>query len=361
MIARLLCGAALAALAALPAAAEETLNVVSWGGAYTQSQIKAYHEPYQAQTGVRIVSVDYNGGIAEVKAQVESGNVSWDIVDFELADALRACDEGLLETIDPASLPAGDDGTPAREDFVAFGLTDCAVATIVFGHVVAFNDAAFPAGKKPSAIRDFFDTAAFPGKRGMRKTQPKVNLEMALLADGVPASEVYAQLSTPEGVDRAFAKLDTIKDQIVWWEAGAQPPQLLADGEVSMTTAYNGRIFNAQVADKKPFVIIWDGQLQDLDVWGIVKGSPRRERALDFLKFSTATKQLAEQARYISYGPARKSALPLVSTHAEYGIEMLPHMPNAPQNVANALPLDHAWWAERQDALIERWTAWLAR
>ncbi len=36
------------------------------------------------------------------------------------------------------------------------------------------------------------------------------------------------------GVDRAFAKLDTIKDSVVWWEAGAQPPQLLADGEVVM-------------------------------------------------------------------------------------------------------------------------------
>ena len=84
---------------------------------------------------------------------------------------------------------------------------------------------------------------------------PDVNLEFALLADGVPSEQVYEVLSTQEGLDRAFRKLDTIKDQVVWWEAGAQAPQLLADGEVAMSTAYNGRIFNAQVLENQPFVI----------------------------------------------------------------------------------------------------------
>ncbi len=69
------------------------------------------------------------------------------------------------------------------------------------------------------------------------------------MADGVPADEVYATLETDEGIDRAFAVLDRIKDDVIWWEAGAQPPQLLADGEVAMSTAYNGRFFAAQVAE----------------------------------------------------------------------------------------------------------------
>ena len=76
----------------------------------------------------------------------------------------------------------------------------------------------------------------------MRKS-PKVTMEFALIADGVPVSKVYDVLGTEEGVARAFAKLDTIKDDVVWWEAGAQPPQLLADGEVVFTTAWNGRVF----------------------------------------------------------------------------------------------------------------------
>ena len=114
-------------------------------------------------------------------------------------------------------------------------------------------------------ITDFFDLAKFPGKRGLRK-DPKANLEMALAADGVAPADIYDVLGTPECVDRAFAKLGTIKVDTVWWEAGAQPPQLLADGEVAMTTAYNGRIFNAVAAEGKPFGIVWDSQIFDLDL-----------------------------------------------------------------------------------------------
>jgi len=80
---------------------------VSWGGAYTKSQVEAYHKPWTAATGNTVISEDYNGGLAEVKAQVEAGNVTWDIVDVELSDAVRGCDEGLLEVIDPSILPAG--------------------------------------------------------------------------------------------------------------------------------------------------------------------------------------------------------------------------------------------------------------
>jgi putative spermidine/putrescine transport system substrate-binding protein len=186
-----------------------------------------------------VISVDADNPAPAVKAQVEAGNVTTDVADVEYADAIRLCDEGLLETIDPASLPAAPDGTPAVDDFLPGALTDCAVATIVFSTVFAYDTTKFPEG--PTTIADFFDLEKFPGKRAMRKGA-KANLEMALMADGVPAADVYATLATPEGVDRAFKMLDKIKKDTVWWEAGAQPPQLLADGEVAMTTAYNGRI-----------------------------------------------------------------------------------------------------------------------
>lgn len=104
------------------AMAADSLTVVSWGGAYTKSQVEAYHKPFTAKTGINIVSEDYNGGIAEVKAQVEAGNVTWDIIDVELSDAVRGCDEGVFEPIDASILPAGSRrhaggrGLPARHD-----------------------------------------------------------------------------------------------------------------------------------------------------------------------------------------------------------------------------------------------------
>lgn len=350
---------AAAGLFAASAAYAGNLTVVSWGGGYTKSQVEAYHKPWEAMGGKKINSEDYNGGLAEVKAQVESGKVIWDLVDVELSDAVRGCDEGLLEEIDKSILPAGDDGTPATEDFIQGTLVDCGVASIVWSTIYAYDKTKF-SGKAPMTMADFFNVKDFPGKRGLRKG-PKANLEMALMADGVPAAEVYKVLSTKAGIDRAFAKLDGIKASTIWWEAGAQPPQMLADGEVVMTTAYNGRIFGAQATEKKPFEIVWDGQVWDLDLWVIPKGAPNKADALKFIAFSTDTKRNADQASWISYGPVRKSAAPLVAKHAEAGIDMKPHMPTAPANFKNALQNDFEFWADHQDELNEKFSAWLAK
>ena len=234
---------------------------------------------------------------------------------------------------------------------------DCAVANIVWSTIIAYDSSKIANG--PKTIADFFDTSKFPGKRGLRKN-PKANLEMALMADGVPAADVYKVLGTAEGVDRAFAKLDSIKGDVVWWEAGAQPPQLLADGEVAMTTAYNGRIFNAVAGEGKPFEIVWDGQVWDLDLWVIPKGSKNKEAALDFVKFSTATEQLAAQASWISYGPARKSSGALVGKFHNKDIDMAPQMPTNAANLKNATQNNFEFWADNQDELNERFNAWLA-
>jgi putative spermidine/putrescine transport system substrate-binding protein len=186
-------------------------------------------------------------------------------------------------------------------------------------------------------------------------------MEFALMADGVPPADVYKLLSTPEGVDRAFKKLDSIKANLIFWEAGAQPPQMLADGEVVMTTAYNGRIFNAQVKENKPFEIIWDHHVYNMDYYAIIKGTKNKKTALEFLKFATSTQALADQASWISYGPSRQSSVPLIKTYTGTDIQMGPHMPTAPQNFKNALATDGDWWADHQDEVLKRYSAWMAK
>lgn len=334
------------------------LTVVSWGGAYTKSQVEAYHKPFTAQTGTPVTNVDYNGGIAEVKAQVESGNVAWDVVDMEVGDALRACDEGLLEPLDPAAFPAAPDGTKAADDFYPGALTDCWATSIIFSTVIAYDSSKI-GGTKPASVNDFFDLQKFPGKRGLRKQNPKATLEMALLADGVEPDKVYEVLGTPEGLDRAFAKLDTIKSEVVWWEAGSQPVQLLADGEVAMTLVYNGRLFDAVTGEGKPFEICWDGQVMEYDTYVVVKGAPNKDNAMKFIQFATATPQLAAQASWIAYAPARKSSLPLVGKNAANGIDMLPNLPTPDKG--RAVTVDPRFWADHQDEINQRWSAWLAQ
>jgi len=347
------------AWSALPAGAEDdpSITVVSWGGSYARASVKAYHERFEQATGIRIKLEEYSGGLAQVRAQVETGNVSWDVVDMEAGDTLLGCDEGLLEEFDLTALPPAPDGTPAEEDLDPAYTLDCGVQSLTYATVVAYNREKLK-GPAPTRMADFFDLKRFPGRRGMRRA-PQANLEFALVADGVPVDSVYDALSEPGGIERAFAKLDTIKREVVWWQTGAQPPQMLADGEVLMSTAFNGRVFNAQVLENQPLEIVWDGQLQGAGHLTIVAGTPRLELARRFVAFGTSTRSLANLTGYISYGPLRRSSQALVGRHVETGVEMAPHLPTWPANAARAVIEDPEWWADHLDDLNERFAAWL--
>jgi putative spermidine/putrescine transport system substrate-binding protein len=342
------------------ASAETTLVIVSWGGAYTASQQKAYHDPYmQANPDIKIVNDDSAAeGAAKLRAQVEAGNVSWDLLDSTAADAISLCDEGIVEEIDhDAQLAAAPDGAPASQDFGDLIVSPCFIPQIVYSTTFGYRTDKVETA--PTTIKDVFDLEKIPGKRSLEK-RPIGNLEWALLADGVPADEIYEVLSTSEGVERAFRKLDTIKSEVVWWTQGSQPVQLLADGEVVIASAFNGRLFDAIEAEKQPIGMMWDWQVFDLDGWVIPKGTKNKAEVLEFVKFATDTQRLADQAKYISYGPARASSAPLVGMHAELGIDMAPHMPTNPENSKNTLLFNYEWWADNRDDMNERFQAWLA-
>ncbi|MCX2525248.1 extracellular solute-binding protein [Larsenimonas rhizosphaerae] len=351
--------AVLASLTLSGLAQAQTLNIVSWGGAYSDSQQKAYHDPWMKKTGDKIVNIDKSANaLAGLRAQNQAGNVTWDVVDMLPSDAIIACDEGLIDIIDADKvLEPAPDGTPPSKDFLDNSLGECFVPQIVYSNILAFNTSMFPKDKEPDSIKALFDLENYPGKRALQK-KPINNMEWALVADGVAPDDVYEVLSTEEGVERAFKKLDTIKDHVIWWEEGAQPPQLLADKEVSFASAYNGRIFNASVNENQPFDIIWDAQVFELDGWVVPAG--KLDRVKDYLAFATATPQLANQAKYISYGPARKSSSALVSTMDGTDIDMKPHMPTYGPNFKTAIRKDDAFWADHLDELSQRFNAWLS-
>lgn len=353
------------ALCAPSAFAEEMANeltLVSWGGAYQASQHKAYVEPYLAQNpDVKIIWDESSAeAVAKIRAMNEAGNVTWDLVDAVASDSMRLCDEGLAEEIDHDEvLAAAPDGTPASEDFGDLIVSDCFVPQIVYSTTFGYRTDLID---QPDSVCAIFDTEKYPGKRSLQK-RPIDNMEWALYCDGVAKDEIYDVLGTDEGVDQALAKLDTIKDQVVWWTAGAETPQLLADGEVVMGSTFNGRLFSAIAEQNQPIGMLWDMQSFDLDGWVIPAGLPadRKARVMDFLKFATDTQRLADQAAYISYGPARASSAPLVGKHAELGIDMAPHMPTDPANAGNVHTYDYEWWADNRDDLDAKFQAWLAK
>jgi putative spermidine/putrescine transport system substrate-binding protein len=352
-------------------AATGTLNLTSWGGAYQMSQINAYEKPYTEATGIVFNNIEKSAnGPALVTAQEQSGNISWDIVDMLQSPGFRLFDQGLLQEIDfDKDLAPAPDGTPASQDFVegslsGDGKTGGYVSTISYSTLFAYDKSAFGKEAGPKTIKDVFDVANFPGMRALQKI-PAGNLEWALYADGVEIQQIYDVLKTPDGVSRAFEKLNTLKPHAIWWSQGAQPPQMLAQKQATIASAYNGRIFNAIVADNQPFDFVWDGGLYEWDGWVIPANLPkdRLEQAMKFLRFSTTTKSLVDQARYIAYSPARKSSFQQMANLTYFKdpkIHMMPYMPTSPEHLKVAIPKSVSFWSNYGPELDQRFSAWLS-
>ncbi len=350
-------------LALSAVAGAQEMTIVSWGGAYSKSQLKAYHEPWTEKTGIRVINDDSSAeAVAKLRAMNEADNVTWDVVDVVAADAIRLCDEGLALEIDADKhLAPAPDGTPASKDFGDMLVSKCFIPQIVYSTTFGYRTD-MVGDNPPKDICAIFDTKAYPGKRSLEK-RPINNMEWALLCDGVSKDDLYDVLATESGQDRALKKLDTIKDHVIWWNAGADTPQLLADGEVVMGSTYNGRLFSVIEEQKQPVAMLWDAQVFDLDGWIIPAGlsEERTKRALDYIYFATDTQRLADQAKYISYGPARESSAPLVGKHSELNIDMAPHMPTDPDNAKNTILYNYEFWADYRDDIDAKFQAWLAK
>ncbi len=196
-------------------------------------------------------------------------------------------------------------------------VSDCHIPTNLYSTTFGYRtDVADWNGKVPEDICAIFDLETFPGKRALEK-RPINNLEWALICSDVPADQVYATLETEEGVETALAKLDTIKDQTVWWSAGAETPQLLADKEVVIGSTYNGRLFSVIEEQKQPVAMLWDYQVFDLDGWVVPVELPedRLNRVKHFLRFATDTQRLADMTKLmVGRQPGRaRRALPVVA------------------------------------------------
>lgn len=341
-----LVGAWLPMWVAMPLAAEdqqpEELVVLSWGGTYERAQQRALFAPFTEETGIAVRVMEYDGGIDELREAVASGDVAWDLIDMARSQAKAACEETLLEPLSPEILAPAPDGTPAERDFVDGSLGRCWFTHSIFATVVAYRRDAFP-GHRPTEIADLFDQQRFPGPRVLQR-RPAANMEWALLSYGVPREELYRLLSTRRGLSLALDRIAAI-DDLHWWEDGETPVRMLADNEVVMASGYNGRFFSAMVEQDLPIEILWDGQIQQHEVWAVPRHAPNSEAAREFIRFATATEQQAALANLIPYGPSRQSATLQVSTHPEHGVDMRLHIPTHPLNAERAVSLDDEWYA----------------
>ena len=333
--------ALLSCLLALPwYALAQSLTISSWGGLYGESQRTAYFAPFTAATGIRVAEDHWGGDIAKVRAMVASGRYGSHVLDAESSDVAQGCAEGILEPIDYTRLGV------SSQDLLPGAAHGCGVGSVAWSMVLVF-DRTGPGESRPAGWADFFDLARFPGGRGLRRG-PLGNLEIALMSDGVTPAEVYTLLRTPQGTDRALAKLAAIAPHVTWWEAGGQPARLLADGEAVMTTAWSGRIQQAILDERRPFEIVWRGQILDYSYWIIPRSHPRTDLAYRFIAFAIRPDRQAAQVRHIPYGPLRTAAF----EHIDAGLAQ--RLPTAPAHLETWLKLNAEFWMEHLEALEQR-------
>ncbi|WP_439598475.1 extracellular solute-binding protein [Falsiroseomonas sp.] len=319
------------------------LTVVSWGGAYQDVQRDIFFRPWMTARDARLLEETWDGGMDVLRERIRSGTNNWDLVQVEGHQLLIGCREELFEPMDWEAIGG-------REAYLPAAVQDCGVGAIAYSMVLAWDRATLRGA--PAGWADFFDTDRFPGRRALRR-RPRTTLEIALLGDGVAPSEVYALLATQAGQDRAFRKLDSIRAQLAWWDRGSQPALWLASGEVVLSCAHNGRIALANATDGRDFGIAWAQNLAMMDSWVILRGSPNRQRALDFLRFAG---QPAVQARLPRVMPCGVTALGAL---AELPAPLLAQLSTSPAHAAAALRIDEAFWLRHLDALNRRFAAWL--
>jgi len=338
-------GLALATTMLAGAASARDLTIVSWGGAYQEAQREVFFRPWMQARNARMLEGTWDGGIDVLRARLRDGNNNWDLVQVEADELLAGCEEGLFERMDWPLIGGTD-------RYVPQAVNECGVGAVVYSFVLAWDRGRL--AEPPRGWADFFDTARIPGRRALRRG-PKTTLEIALLADGVDPGQVYRVLATEAGVDRALRRLDTIRGELMWWERGSQPPQWLASGEVALAAAYNGRIAAANALDGRDLGIQWAQNLATLDSWVIMRGSPNRAQALDFLAYAGQPQVQALLPPLIPYGVTAREANALLSP------PVLATLPTAPPNAATALRIDDRFWLDNMDRLSRRFADWLAR
>ena len=339
-----LAGLGAAAAAGLPFAAQaqarkfegQKLVYVSWGGVYQDSQKASFCDPFAAETGARVIQ-DGPMNEAKVRTMASGGTPEWDVCDVTDTFLFNGAANKLFEKIDYHIVQKNKLAAGYAQEY---GVGNC-----VWSYNVCYNTKTYPNGSGPKTWADLFDLKRFPGKR-MFRNRVYSTLEIALLADGVQPDKLY-----PLDIDRALRKLDTIRNDITWWNTPSQSQQLITDGAVSCGVIQNGRAFDA-VRKGAPLAIEWAQNLQSLDYLVVLRGSKNATAAMHLLNRSIQDEAQAKFVNATAYAPVSPGAFSYVNN------SLLPWLPTQRQNADRGVTMNALWWQDKLEAINDRWNKW---
>ena len=334
------------------ATAQQELLVGTWGGHYEDGQSKVFFKPFEGLGQIKVSYQSHGGNLHKLIAKRISGQKPWDILDLDRTTLEKACTSGFLLSIDHKNLPPGIGGVTAQEDFLDGSIHRCGIAHSVWSKIFAIKLSSFQEKPPPTNLTQLFDIENHPGPRGFFKTAEGL-LELALLADGVSVEAIYELLSTKDGRQRAFAKLSSIRQEILWLKSTSQGLDLLKEGKLSIAQGYHNELFSTASNQENGIALLWDHQLMAKSYWSVVAASDHRDKALEFINFATSPGATASQASFLGYGPSRQSAQTLVRE------DLRPYLPTDPEHLKTYFVVDYYWWDTQGRAAKKEFWDWL--
>ena len=328
-----------------------TVVVYDGGGAWGDAKRKAYFEPFEKETGIKVVPQPRSAA-GVLRASVLAGAPKYDVFSMTGGTMYSFAAEKLLLPIDYGWWEAADRAAIEPVPALPYG-----VPSVYYSLMMAYANEAFT-NKAPRSWADFWDVNNFPGQRALAPGATGSQggtFEAALLADGVAVERLY-----PLDWDRAFKSLSRIRPSIVkWWASGAEPVQLLMDKQVSAASAWNGRVSSAKDQGAK-ITGVWNQGVLQWDSWVVPKGASNVENAMKFIAFVSRPESQARFVEAILYGPTNVKAFDHLKRER---IELLP---TAPPLRAQQVVQDYSWWGavgangetNEKRAIVE-WEKWI--
>jgi putative spermidine/putrescine transport system substrate-binding protein len=341
--ARTLSAAAALLAATIAAASARDLTVVSRGEALNDATRKVFAIPFAGAAAIPTQTESWDGGLDALHGQAKGADSVWDVVQVDADELATGCNDGSLERLDWSAIGG-------REHYLPQATFDCGVGAMVNTLVLAWDRDKFPG--TPSWA-DFWDVAKYPGKRALPHSA-RGNLEIALMADGVAPGDVYKTLASPDGVDRAFRKLDQLRPYLAFWQDGAEATHMLVSGDVLMTSAPADRVAAANRSDHRNFGTQWTGSLYEFLCWALLHGTANARQAVQFLYFAGTPAIQGQLVAVAGTGGLAKGANDLLPP------DIAALSPSNPVNLTAGLHIDSGFWHDNQARLSQRFDAWLA-
>lgn len=316
------------------------VTFAGYGGAGGDAITAAWLDPFSEQTGVDAI-LDPSMDNSKLLQMIESGTVTWDVVEAGLDFGLTEENDGLVDLdCDIVECDAFDGQWKA---------TAKGVPMFIYSTVISYNTDTFGSDSTPSNWADFLDTTTFPGKRALNAGEGFFGLmEAVLIADGVSRDDLY-----PLDVDRALAALDPIKDDLIFITSGAECIDMVTSGEATVGACYNARVTLA-ASEGLPIALSWDQQIQSADYVAIPKGSKNVDNAMALIAYITSTEHAGDLANYLTYGPG--------NPHAKISDDKLADVPTSNEGEGDDAPIipDFEWWNVNRADVLEAVSAWVA-